>query len=208
MKLTLLDPSATMLTILFGVTILYSAGLNYLLLMLVFLVLGILVTKYEHKEKKRLGIYEHERSWENVLANGTVPVISAIYSSSLGPSAYICSIAAITADKFASELGVLSEEPYSLRTLKKVKKGTSGAISPFGTLMSFDGALLVALSSYLLFPGINFWKVLIISLIGFMGSFIDTLLGVFEEDGIGTKSTTNFICSLTGALIGYLVLGY
>ncbi len=153
-----------------------------------------------------MGIYEHERSWENVLANGIVPLGAAMLSPTLGPAAYIGSLAAITADKFASELGVLSGDPVSVFSFTKVKRGTSGAMSPFGTLMSFDGALLIGVTVYLLFPGIDAWRILLISLVGFSGSLLDTFFGVLEEEGIGNKATTNFICALSGAILGYLLL--
>ena len=54
-----------------------------------------------------MGLYEHERGWENVLSNGLLPSILAIGSPYLGPFPFIASIAAVTADKFGSEIGVL-----------------------------------------------------------------------------------------------------
>ncbi len=206
MKSTLLDIPGTALAVIFGSLLYYFGGMPYLALMLIFLSASVLVTKYEHQEKRKMGIYEHERSWENVLANGIASLFAAILSPTIGFGAFVGSIAAITADKFASELGVLSGEPYSIFGFKRVKRGTSGAVSPFGTLMSFDGALLIAIAVHFLFPGIDAWRVLLISLIGFSGSLIDTVFGVLEEEGIGSKATTNLICALTGALLGYFLL--
>jgi uncharacterized membrane protein len=45
-----------------------------------------------------------------------------------------------------------------------------------------------------------------VTLAGLGGSIADTFFGVFEERGIGTKGTTNFLCSLVGALLGYYMI--
>ncbi|MFA5077374.1 MAG: DUF92 domain-containing protein, partial [Candidatus Micrarchaeia archaeon] len=119
---------------------------------------------------------------------------------------FIASVAAITSDKFASELGVLEKKkPIYLLTMKEVTPGTSGAVSPLGTLMSFAGALFIGAAAILIF-GITPTTAILVGVAGFLGSFADTLAGVFEEKGIGNKFTSNFICSLTGAILG-LYLG-
>jgi uncharacterized membrane protein len=55
------------------------------------------------------------------------------------------------------------------------------------------------------YNGVNPSLGLLIGLAGFAGSLADSLFGVFEEHGYGTKGTTNFICSLVGAIIGYFL---
>jgi uncharacterized protein (TIGR00297 family) len=206
MKAALLDTPGLLAALALAAIVIYFAGLQALILVFIFLFAGVLVTRHEHEAKREMGIYEHERSWENVLANGLVPAVCAIISPSVGLGAYIGSLAAITADKFASELGVLSDKPISLANFRPVKQGTSGAMSVFGTVMSFDGALVIGLSCFLLFPGTDLWRVLLIAVIGFMGSFVDTLFGILEEKGIGNKATTNIICSIAGALLGFWLL--
>jgi len=208
-KLALLDFAGIALAVIFGVAVTYAGGLDFLLLMLVFLALSIAVTKYGYGQKREIGLYEHERSWENVLANGIVPAAAALMHMQLGIGigAYIGAVAAITADKFASELGVLSSEPLALFSFKKVRRGTSGAVSLFGTVMSFDGALAIGLVAAALYPSISLWGTLLVAMVGFAGSGADTLAGIFEERGIGSKATTNFICSLVGAALGALLIG-
>ncbi|MFA5105735.1 MAG: DUF92 domain-containing protein [Candidatus Micrarchaeia archaeon] len=206
MKAALLDFRGTALAAFFGIALLWFGGWQFLLLMLIFLVASVAVTKHGYEEKRELGIYEHERSWENVLANGIVPVVCAYLSPTIGIWPVVGSIAAVTADKFASELGVLSSTPLSLFTLKPVKRGVSGAITPFGTIMSFDGALLIGVSVFIMYGLTDPWKVLLIGIVGFSGSLADSVFGVFEEMGIGNKATTNAICAITGAILGYLLL--
>jgi uncharacterized protein (TIGR00297 family) len=196
----------------FAIVIALSTGPlapSFILLLLVFLVSGGLVTRYGQHRKRELTLYEYERSWENVLANGTVPALCAVLytvtPAALG--AYIGSVAAVTADKFASELGVLGGQPYLLPRLKKVRFGTSGAISLLGTLASWDGGILIGASAYFLFQGLSGWDILVISCIGVAGSMVDTFFGVLENKGLGNKSTTNILCSIAGAIMGYFLLG-
>ncbi|GAA5884232.1 hypothetical protein JCM6882_002188 [Rhodosporidiobolus microsporus] len=53
-------------------------------------------------------------------------------------------------DTFASELGILSPSPpYLPSTLRPTPRGTNGALSPFGTYVSFAGGILVSVLAIL-----------------------------------------------------------
>ena len=199
-----LDKDGLILALSMSIVIIYFGGIEALLVILVFLFLSVIATKYEYQTKKDMGIYEHERSWENVLANGIFPTFLSIFIPTIGFIPYLSSIAAITADKFGSELGVLGGKPFSLRTFKKAAEGESGAISMLGTIMSFAGALLIGVSAIAIY-GINPTTALLIGIAGLMGSIVDTLFGILEEQGYGTKGTTNFICSVSGGVFGYFI---
>ncbi len=205
-NIALLDFAGIALAVLMGGIVAIFGQPPFLVLMLLFLALAVIVTKYGYEKKREMGLYEHERSWENVLANGLIPTICAVASPYVGWGPYVGALAAITADKFASELGVLGGDPIFLLNFKKVKKGTNGAVTPFGTLMSFDGGLLMGFATAVLIPGVDLWQILAIGLIGFAGSMADSIVGVLEERGIGNKATTNAICSLFGAIAGYAFL--
>ncbi|MCX6770150.1 MAG: hypothetical protein NT051_05770, partial [Candidatus Micrarchaeota archaeon] len=71
----------------------------------------------------------------------------------------------------------------------------------------FQGALLIGLAAYFAMPGLDLWSVVGVGLVGFGGSLADSLVGVLEERGIGNKATTNAICSLFGAVVGWAFLG-
>jgi uncharacterized protein (TIGR00297 family) len=204
-NIALLDFAGLALALVMGGVVAF-VQLPFLWLILIFLVASVAVTKYGFEKKRELGLYEHERSWENVLANGLIPTICAVLSPQLGWGPYVGALAAITADKFASELGVLGGEPVSLLNFKKAKRGTNGAVTPFGLLMSLDGGLIIGIGTFLLFPGLDLWKVVAIGLVGFAGSLADSVVGVLEERGIGNKATTNAICSLFGAIAGLAFL--
>lgn len=201
-----LDTKGVLLALLFAAVLLIYGGPGYLALMLAFFFLAVVVTKYEYEIKKDMGLYEHERGWENVLSNGLLPSLLAILSPVLGPMPFIASISAVTADKFGSELGVLdAQDPVSLFNLKPVKPGTSGAMSLMGTVGSLAGAMAIGGAAVFLF-GLSPSQGFVMGLIGLAGSVVDTAFGVFEERGLGTKGTTNFVCSLAGAILAYYLI--
>ncbi len=198
-----LDKKGVLLAVFFGAVLLFYGGWNYLVLMLVFFFLAIVATKYEYEIKREMGLYEHERGWENVLSNGLLPAILAAASPFIGPIPFICAISSVTADKFGSEIGVLDpSNPRSIFDLKPVKPGTSGAMSVLGTIGSLAGASAIGFAAIFLFH-LTPTQALMIGFAGLIGSIADTLFGYFEERGLGTKGTTNFICSIVGALFGY-----
>lgn len=182
-------------------------GLNLLFLLIFFLVISVFATKYGIYSKKNMDIYENERSWKNVLSNGLIPTIGVILYHFSGNFifiyVYIASVASITADKFGSELGVF-DKPIFLWGLKEVKPGTSGAISLLGSLASLSGAFIIGLAAIYLFQ-ITLTQAFLMGVIGYLGGFADSLFGVLEEKGIGNKFTTNFICSVVGAVIAFFV---
>lgn len=90
--------------------------------------------------------------------------------------AYGCAMAASLADSLASEVGVLSNKtPIDICTGKKVKTGLSGGVTALGLAASAVGAGIIALI-FVLFGG-GFWCFVIITLVGFLGALLDSVLG-------------------------------
>lgn len=185
----------------------------FLILMLIFLVFSALVTKFKKKQKIAYGIYEGSRSWENVLANGSIPLfIVLLYALSgyLGINstflvfAYASSIAAITADKFSSEIGVLQRKAVMIFSMKKVNAGTSGGVSTLGFFAGFIGSLLIGIVAYLITGNILFLVITTVS--GFFGDIIDSIFGYYEEQGVGNKFSTNMLCAISAALLAMFLL--
>ncbi len=208
----LLDTPGFVASLIIGLVVIFTSksyALANILLLLLFLFISVIATKYRHEEKKEKGVYEHERGWHNVISNGSIPTLccAAFYltNSPVWIAAYVTSVAGALSDKFGSELGVLSGKPISLKNLKSVRAGTSGAISALGTFLSFIGALIIGVIAYFLYnfdPSFIFY----IAIAGFLGSVFDTIAGIFEEMGIGNKSTSNMICTISSALIGYFLI--
>ncbi len=193
----------------------------FLLGMLIFLALAAIVTWIgrSYKKKRRLG--QKPRGVMNVVANGAVPLaLAGLYGLFLALGAeryavlclfgFIASVAAITADKFASEIGMLDGMPVSLVGRKAVRKGVSGGVTWAGLAASAMAALiigivLVPLSAPYDFVISQYLSVCLVVLCGFAGSLVDSALGYYEEKGIGDKFTSNFACSLSGALLGIVL---
>jgi uncharacterized protein (TIGR00297 family) len=195
----------------------------FILGMMLFLVLSAMVTWIGkgYKSKKKLG--QDPRGIRNVVANGLMPlVIAGLYylMMAIGKGDYasiflfgfICSVAAITADKFASEIGVLGPMPISLISGKRVRKGVSGGVTWLGLTVSALAPLLIgliliplALTTYSLGIG-AYLAIAIVTLCGFLGSLVDSFLGYYEEKGIGNKFTSNFLCSIAGAAVGIILI--
>ncbi|TNY18730.1 integral membrane protein DUF92-domain-containing protein [Rhodotorula diobovata] len=97
--------------------------------------------------------------------------------------------AACCGDTFASELGILSRSPPRLlTTLRPCPRGTNGGVSPWGTLVSLLGGLLVGLLAVASLAaqrqttacGAWGWAVEIVAVAGAAGlggSLLDSLLG-------------------------------
>lgn len=125
-----------------------------------------------------------QRDWGQVLANGglgTLLVIAfAIFpEQTLIWFAYAGAMAAVNADTWATELGVLNpSRPRLITNGRPVDPGTSGGISLYGTLATLGGAALIGLVGAIFSPaGEMFALILAASLGGLCGSLFDSLLG-------------------------------
>lgn len=130
------------------------------------------------------------RDWGQVLANGSAGVLLVILTL-LYPEqtwifvAFAGAIAAVNADTWGTELGVLGSKPPRLITNgHEVEPGTSGAVSVIGSIASLAGAILIALLAALIMfysSGITAASALllagVITLGGFLGSLVDSVLG-------------------------------
>lgn len=136
-----------------------------------------------------------KRDAGQVAANGGIAAALAFLAYFLPSSAGVLfcafagSLAAATADTWATEIGVLSRHaPVAITTLKPVPPGTSGAISLLGSAASFAGAFFLAASAALLtlkpialLPASKVTDALMllvaVVLGGVAGSLADSLLG-------------------------------
>lgn len=173
-----LDLLGSIFMIIMGVIIIFAAGVNWLLLIFLFLILGVAFTRYKHDYKREIGIYEGTRTIKNVVSNGIVAFVMAAFGNYAG---FIGSIATATADTMASEIGVATT-PRLITNLKKVPPGTDGGISVLGTFAGIMGAGLIGLAAYILGVYPDLVKTMEIAIIaGTVGCFVDSILGAVLE---------------------------
>ncbi|WP_018126779.1 DUF92 domain-containing protein [Balneola vulgaris] len=92
--------------------------------------------------------------------------------------AAVSTIAAATADTWATELGSSSEtKTYLITDFKHVKAGTDGGISIYGTVAALLGSGMIAVLYWVAFEGAGISGLILISVAGFIGCLIDSLLG-------------------------------
>ena len=77
-----LDLLGSLFMILMGIVIIFSAGVSWLMLLLIFLILTLGATKYAKAYKTDLGEYEGQRTAKNVISNGIVAFMSYSYCNS------------------------------------------------------------------------------------------------------------------------------
>ncbi len=140
----------------------------------------------------------------------------------------VASMAFATADTWASEIGGhrLKGKTFLITNLKNVNPGTDGGISLIGSLASLLGAFFIGGIFWLIQPESGIRSFLLVSLIGFIGSFIDSWIGAkFQGLNFNEKlreifahqityvdnNMVNWMASgssSTLALLIFLILGY
>ncbi len=165
-------------------------GLPWAVLLLTFFVSSSALSKTFKRQKA--GISEKfskgsRRDWGQVLANGGFGTLLVLFFALFSDSssnwyayaAFAGAMAAVNADTWATELGVLNPRPPRLITNGMVvEPGASGGISLYGTLATLAGAALIGLAGAAFsFEG-NPWLLwLAATLSGVCGSLFDSLLG-------------------------------
>ncbi len=119
-----------------------------------------------------------------VFANGGLAALLAlVHVLSAKPEwtwvAFAGAMAAVNADTWATELGVLSPSlPRLITSGKRVERGTSGAVSGIGYAAALGGALLIALVTVLFHSSAPSLVLLpAVVLAGLAGSTLDSLFG-------------------------------
>ncbi len=173
--------------VLTGTLIFGLGGLPWAVLLLTFFISSSVLSRLFRKRKTSLNekfAKGSQRDWGQVLANGGFGALLAVAYALSGEVtwlwlAFAGTMAAVNADTWSTELGVLSAVPPRLITSgRKVERGTSGGVSLLGILAALGGAALVGIAALLTFPIPN-WPIYLVIIIlgGLIGSGIDSLLG-------------------------------
>ncbi len=182
------DASGFLAGLLVGIAFVLGGGLPATFMLITFFLVGSAFTKYKYGLKEELGAAELRggaRTWRNVVANLLFPTSMLLMHSltSWEPAmlAFVSSLAGALSDTLGSEIGVLSANPpIMIHTLRRVPPGTSGAISPLGTLASLIGALLIGIEAFS-FSMIGLSQLPLVVVLGFSCSLIDSLLGALLQ---------------------------
>jgi uncharacterized protein (TIGR00297 family) len=187
-----LTRSGGLAAILTGTLIFGLGGIPWASLLLMFFISSSALSRLFSKRKKTLNekfSKDSRRDWGQVLANGGLGALMAVvayfFPQEIWPwIAFSGAMAAVNADTWATEIGVLNPHPPRLITNgHQVEGGTSGAVSLLGSLASLSGSAVIAiLAAWLSVPKPNSFLagmeiLIIVTLGGVLGSFFDSLLG-------------------------------
>jgi uncharacterized protein (TIGR00297 family) len=162
-------------------------GIAWAVLLLTFFISSSALSRTYTQRKNTLGekfSKGSRRDYAQVLANGglgaLLACLHALFPNQIWPFiAFAGSMAAVNADTWATELGVLSPVPPRLITTGSVvERGASGGVSLLGYLAALGGATLIGLAAGILVFSENFFTlVAIVMLAGLVGSTFDSFLG-------------------------------
>ena len=197
---------------------------TWLLVLLGFILASHKATKWRFDDKKARGMSESEdghRSYGNVIANGGLPGLVAIFAWFSGDWyngmwMFCAAVAVAASDTFASEIGCLDDNVRMITTMKPCEPGLNGGFSPSGQKAAFVGSAMIALLAFGAWMVANnggdsiqigLGKTALVAIIGWLGCQMDSVLGaVFENRGYLTKGGVNGISITFGMLLMWSIL--
>jgi uncharacterized protein (TIGR00297 family) len=127
---------------------------------------------------------------------------------------YICLLfysnyAAVAADTFSSELGILAKSTPRLitsPTLRKVPPGTNGGVTLVGLAAAALGALTIGITGLVFLPfcstgwtwELKSWFVLAVVVCGIVGSLFDSVLGGLLQSTVVDKRSGKVVEGING----------
>jgi uncharacterized protein (TIGR00297 family) len=175
-KLKWLNRNGSILACIIALVYLSSPFPEALIPGFIFFATGSILSKLPPGDPK-----EESRSAMQVFSNGGPALISiCLYFVTEDDAWFLASIvsfAAALSDTASSELGIRSaSRTFDILGLRKLQKGTSGGVSLSGFLYGIMASCFLAVTSSL-FLDLSMTEIAIISLFGFTGNLIDSILG-------------------------------
>ena len=162
-------------------------GIKWATLLLAFFISSSLLSKSFARRKAALSekfSKGSQRDWAQVLANGGLGAGLAILMHFFPNQegiwfAYSGAMAAVNADTWATELGVLNPQPPRLITTgAQVERGASGGVSLLGSAAALAGGTFIGLCAMIWTNETIAWNILLAAALGGLaGSFFDSILG-------------------------------
>ncbi|MEM3712865.1 MAG: DUF92 domain-containing protein [Thermoproteota archaeon] len=194
-----------------GLVTIFLGGWDCFIILLVFLILGVIFTKYKHSEKSPGTLAQEKggvRTWINVFANGGPAIIPLVleyfYAMEVFKVFFLSAVCSAASDTLSTEIGLLSKSKPRLITdlRKRVDRGVSGGVTLLGTLAGLLASLTIALMPLVtiatgltgLFVNIKDVLRLILASAsaGFLGMIVDSLLGATVQALYVSKETGLF----------------
>jgi uncharacterized protein (TIGR00297 family) len=231
--------SGAIAAFLLGVVVFGIGGWQWAIPLLMFFLLSSLLSKDRRSRKEQFdSLFEksHTRDWGQVASNGSLAGMLVLLSASFPIydfyPIYLGALAAVTADTWGTEIGVLTKgRTLSILSMQSVSPGTSGGISESGTMAGAVGAIVIALSGYAWYSDLKTGIIVIVA--GMVGSFADSVIGATlqgqfrcvicgkpTERAMHCDSSTtrvagvscinndavNLVCSLVGAVTAWVLM--
>jgi uncharacterized protein (TIGR00297 family) len=180
-----LSRSGAVAAVVVGAVIFGIGGWQWAVLLLTFFISSSALTRAF--KKRKIGLNEKfskgsQRDAGQVFGNGGLATLFAglNYFFPGEPwvwAAFAAALAAVNADTWATELGVLNPHPPRIITNlgKIVEKGTSGGVSLTGTLAALAGSAIIGVLAGIFAGSLTIG--LLVTLAGLLGSLFDSLLG-------------------------------
>ncbi|MGN1045227.1 MAG: DUF92 domain-containing protein [Candidatus Methanomethylophilaceae archaeon] len=187
----------------------------WLLLLVVFAVLGFAATRAGFSKKRRMGVQEGEhgeRNFKNILGVAIPPLIFAVLNTAFPGNtdtlalAFIATVCVAASDTAASELGVRDPNVWLITTFKRVPQGTDGGVSVKGTVISVIASFAVAvIGCALVFHCLDV-SLLIPAVCGVIGCIADSYIGAtIETRGWISKYGNNCSTEILGGTIAVAI---
>lgn len=218
--LNIFDLKGTIAALIVGLIVAFLGSIAWLVVLLVFAITSHLATKAYFQMKKQHRLQEGEAG-ERRVSNVFYAALIGLVFAGLNFTNFIThtfyfhyfelfsvSLAVVSSDTFASEIGVADRNVYMITTFRKTTPGTNGGISLYGEAAALLGAFIVAITYGLLnSAGFGIVKVLTVGLLGFLGCQLDSILGAtLENRGKLSKGEVNFLAAFFSVLIAVPVL--
>lgn len=209
-----IDLKGAMFGTIVAIFIFLGSGPEGLVALFLFFVFGSFASSWRKDKKHQHKLAQEnngKRGISNVIANGGVASILSVLAINasnfhdLFSLLIAASFATACSDTLSSELGnVYGKKYYNIMTLLPSKRGLDGVISIPGLWFGVIGSLLVAIGTYPFHH--DYKRVLIITLSGFFGNIIDSVLGAtVQQKGYINNHQVNFLATAIGTLFAFLL---